>query len=86
MANIKTAKKRIKTNEKKAIRNKAVKSNVKTKIKNVELAITEGNKELATAKLIEATAAIDSACTRGLFHKNTAARRVSKLTRNVSAL
>lgn len=84
MANIKSAKKRILVNEKKAARNKTIKSKVKTMIKKVDAAVAAGNKELAKSSLVEASSEIDKACSKGVFHKNTAARRVSRLAKAVN--
>ena len=78
MANIKSAKKRILVTETKAARNKAIKSGVKTAIKKVEAA--------AKAALKDATSAIASAGSKGIFHKNNAARKVSRLTKLVNGL
>lgn len=79
MANIKSAKKRILVNQTKAARNKAIRSKVKTSIKKVDAAIAAKDKEAALAALTAATAEIDKACTKGIYHKNTAARKVSRL-------
>ena len=78
MANIKSAKKRILVTETKAARNKAIKSGVKTAIKKVEAA--------AEAALKDATSVIASAGSKGIFHKNNAARKVSRLTKLVNGL
>ncbi|NLP16145.1 MAG: 30S ribosomal protein S20 [Clostridiales bacterium] len=86
MANIKSAKKRILVNAKKAERNKAIKSKVKTMIKKVEAAILAEDKELAKANLTIAISEIDKACSKGVIHKNTAARKVSRLTKKVNNL
>ncbi|MDD4113122.1 MAG: 30S ribosomal protein S20 [Herbinix sp.] len=86
MANIKSAKKRILVNAKKTERNKAIKSKVKTMIKKVDSAIAAEDKELAKANLLVAIAEIDSACSKGVMHKNTAARKVSHITRKVNKL
>ena len=86
MANIKSAKKRILVNETKAIRNKQIKSKVKTMIKKVDAAVATGDKALANANLIEAVTEIDKACSKGVFHKNTAARRVSRLTKAINKI
>lgn len=80
MANIKSAKKRILVIENKTLRNKMIKSKVKTMIKNVETAIAEGNKEAAEANLKVAISEISKAASKGIYHKNTAARKVSRLT------
>lgn len=79
MANIKSAKKRILVNRTKYERNKAIKSGVKTAIKKVYVAIEANDKEAAKAALLNATSVIDKATRKGVFHKNTAARKVSRL-------
>lgn len=86
MANIKSAKKRILVAELRATRNKAIKSKVKTASKKVELAIIAGNKEDAVLKLREAVSAINKAKSKGVYHRNNAARKVSKLTKAVNAI
>lgn len=84
MANIKSAKKRIKVIETKTLRNKMIKSRVKTLVKKVESAVAAGDKALATTALKDAVVAIDKAAAKGIFHKNTAARKVSKLAKAVN--
>jgi small subunit ribosomal protein S20 len=86
LANIKSAKKRILVNETKAIRNKQIKSKVKTMIKKVDAAVATGDKELAKTNLVEAVTEIDKACSKGVFHKNTASRRVSRLTKAINSI
>ncbi|MFT4104409.1 MAG: 30S ribosomal protein S20 [Lacrimispora sp.] len=86
MANIKSAKKRILVNETKAARNKAIRSKVKTSIKKVEAAIAAGDKAAAQASLISAITEIDKATTKGVYHKNTASRKVSRITKAVNAI
>ena len=86
MANIKSAKKRILVAETKAARNKAIRSKVKTYVKKVEAAITAGDKAVAQAALIAATSEIDKATSKGVYHKNTASRKVSRLSKAVSAM
>ena len=86
MANIKSAKKRILVTEVKAARNKAIKSKVKTFVKKVELAIAEGDKAAASAALLAATSEISKAASKGVYHKNTAARKVSRLTKAVNEM
>lgn len=78
MANIKSAKKRILVNRTKMERNKAIKSGVKTAIKKVYAAIEAGDKAAAAEALKVATTAIDKATTKGIYHKNNAARKVSR--------
>lgn len=86
MANIKSAKKRILVNQKKAERNKAIKSATKTAIKKVRAAIEQGDKEAAKAALLGATSAIDRAATKGVYHKNTASRKISRLSLAVNKM
>ena len=86
MANIKSAKKRILVNKTKADRNKAIRSKVKTSIKKVEAAIEAKDKAAAQAALLAATSEIDKAATKGVYHKNTASRKISRLTVAVNKL
>lgn len=86
MANIKSAKKRILVNKTKADRNKSIKSAVKTSIKKVEAAVTAKDKEAAAAALQNAISTIDKAASKGVYHKNNAARKVSRLSKAVNTL
>ncbi|MDF2802948.1 MAG: ribosomal protein [Anaerocolumna sp.] len=86
MANIKSAKKRILVNETKALRNKAIKSKVKTVIKKVDAAVAAGDKELAKANLLIAISEIDKATSKGVYHKNTSSRKVSRLSKAVNSV
>ena len=86
LANIKSAKKRILVIETKTLRNKSIKSKVKTCIKNVEVAVAKGDKEAAQAALTVAISEISKATSKGIFHKNTAARKVSRLTKAVNGI
>jgi small subunit ribosomal protein S20 len=86
MANIKSAKKRIEVIETKTLRNKMIKSKVKTLVKKVDAAVAANDKAAATAALTDAVAEIDKATSKGIFHKNTAARKVSRLTKAVNAI
>ncbi len=86
MANIKSAKKRILVNRTKAARNKSIKSGVKTAIKKVHVAIEANDKPAADAALLAATSAIDKAAKRGVYHKNTASRKVSRLAQAVNQM
>ena len=80
LANIKSAKKRILVIETKTLRNKAIKSKVKTMVKKVEAAIAAGDKAAAEASLKTAISEINKATSKGVYHKNNAARKVSRLT------
>ena len=84
MANIKSAKKRIKVIAKKTLRNKMVKSGTRTAIKKVTAAVESGDKNAAAANLRNAVSAIDKAVTKGVYHRNTAARKKSRLTKMVN--
>ena len=86
MANIKSAKKRVLVNQKKADRNKSIKSAVKTSIKKVEAAVVAKDKEAAVAALANAISTIDKAATKGVYHKTNAARKVSRLSKAVNTL
>lgn len=86
MANIKSAKKRILVNRTKAARNKSIKSAVKTSIKKVEAAVAAKDKETAAAALKEATATINKAASKGVYHKNNSARKVSRLSKAVNSI
>ena len=86
MANIKSARKRILVNRTKAERNKAVKSAVKTSIKKVHSAIEAKDADAAKAALLDATSTINKAASKGIFHKNNASRKVSRLTKAVNGM
>ncbi len=86
MANIKSAKKRILVTETKAARNKAIRSEVKTSIKKVEAAVAASDKDAAKAALSVAVSTIESAASKGVYHKNNAARKVSRVTKLVNTL
>ena len=83
MANVKSAKKRIKVAQVKAARNKAIKSKVKTVI---NIAIAENNKENAVAALKIAVSVINKAGSKGVYHRNTCSRKVARLSKAVSAM
>ena len=86
MANIKSQMKRIKTNEKARLRNKSVKSELKTHVRKVREAIAAGDKEAATVALATASRKLDKAVAKGVIHANQAANRKSALAKSVSAL
>ena len=86
MANIKSAKKRILVNRTNADRNKAIRTRVKTAVKKVYATISSGDKAAAQASLVNAISEIDKACTKGVYHKNNASRKVARLSKAVSAM
>ncbi len=86
MANIKSQIKRIGTNRKATERNKAVKSEVKSAIRNAREAISAGDKKAAASSLAVASRKLDKAATKGVIHKNQAANRKSSIAKQVAAL
>ena len=86
LANIKSAKKRILVNRTKADRNKAIRSKVKTAVKKVEAAVEANDKAAAEAALQVATSEISKAASKGIYHKNNASRKISRLTLAVNKL
>ncbi len=86
MANIKSKIKRIGTNEKARLRNVAVKSELKTHVRKVRVAIASGDKDAAQAALASATVKLDKAASKGVIHANQAANRKSALAKQVAAL
>ena len=86
MANIKSAKKRILIERRNAERNKAIKSCVKTAIKKVDAAIAANDKDAAANALNAAISEINKATSKGVFHKKTASRKISRLTVAVNKL
>ena len=84
MANIKSQKKRVLTNAKAHERNKAVKSEIKTAIKKVDVAIAAGDADSVEAAARHASRLLDRAASKGVIHKNQAANRKSGLATRVS--
>ena len=81
MANHKSALKRAGQNEIRRMRNRSVKTRVKSVVKEVRQAVAENSVEASQARLIAAQAAIDKAAKKGVLHKRTAARKVSRLAK-----
>ncbi len=86
MANIKSQVKRIKTNEKARLANASFKSSMRTACKAVEAAVKAGDKERAEKLLPVAFSKIDKSVSRGIQHKNTAARQKSRLASLIATL
>ena len=86
MANNKSAKKRILVIATKTLRNKMIKSRTKTMMKKVVTAAASGDKALAASLLPSATKAIDMACSKGVYHKNNASRKKSRLAKMVNKI
>jgi small subunit ribosomal protein S20 len=86
VANIKSQKKRILTNEKARLRNNAVKSELKTAIRAVNTAVESTDKDAAATALVTASRKLDKAVSKGVLHKNNAANRKSAISKKVNAL
>mgnify|MGYP002139619509 FL=1 len=86
MANIKSQKKRIKTNEIARQRNKAVKSNLRTNVRAVREAVAAGDATKAAELAVAANRSLDKAVSKGVIHKNQAANRKSAISSRAAAL
>lgn len=86
MANTASARKRIRQTEKRTVRNRARKSRVRTFLRKVEQAIAGGNPEAAQEALRAAQPELHRAATKGVLHRNTVARKLSRLSARVKAL
>lgn len=81
MANIKSQIKRIKTNEKARLRNKSVRSSIKTAARKFRDAVTAGDAAVISSELRSASKALDIAVAKGVLHKNTAANKKSSMAK-----
>jgi small subunit ribosomal protein S20 len=86
VANIKSQKKRVITNEIRRQRNKAVKSELKTAIKKVDTAIAAGDADTAKAAATDAARMLDKAASKGVVHKNQAANRKSGIIKRANSV
>jgi small subunit ribosomal protein S20 len=86
MANTASARKRIRQTERRTARNHARKSRMRTFLKNVEAAITGGDKQQAQAALQAAQPELQRAAGKGVIHRNTIARKMSRLSARIKAL
>ena len=86
MANIKSQLKRIKTNEKARLRNKAVKSSLKTSVRKFREAADAGERDTATELMAQASRQLDKAASKGVIHKNQASNRKSAMAKRVASL
>ncbi len=84
MPNIKSAKKRVKTTEIRTLRNKMIKTNMKTAIKKLDAAIVEGNKEAIDTNFRAAVKTVDQATAKGVLKKNTASRKKAQMAIKVN--
>lgn len=86
MPNIKSAIKRVKTNEKRRLLRASQKSALRTSIKSFEKAVASSSADSAKEALVAASKKLDKAVTKGLIHKNAAARKKSRLAKKLNAL
>ncbi len=83
MANTASARKRIRQNEKRTVRNRARRSRVRTFLRKVEQAIAEGDKSVAQEAFKAAQPELQRAATKGVLHRNTVARKLSRLSSRI---
>lgn len=86
MPNIKSAKKRVLVISKKTLRNQMIKSAIHTALKKADAAIVAGDKEAATAAIAYAVKKMDQAVAKGVFHKNTIARKKAALAKRFNKM
>lgn len=86
MANIKSQIKRNRQNENRRVRNRIVRGRARTFVAKARIAIQSENPETAKAAVVEAISALDRAASKGVIHKNNAARRKSRLMKHLAAL
>jgi small subunit ribosomal protein S20 len=81
-----SAEKRARQSVKRNLRNRSVESGVKSVLKKVETAVTAGNRDDAAKALLQAVKALNKAASKGVVHRNTASRNISRLTKKVNAV
>lgn len=86
MANTQSAKKAIRKMARRTIVNQSRRSRIRTYVRKVEEAIENGSKEAALDALKDAQPLLMSGATKGIFHRNTASRKVSRLSRRINAM
>ena len=86
MANIKSAIKRNRQNKKRRLHNRVYRGAARTQVRKARAALEEGNQELAAQEIKEAVKKLDRAAAKGIIHKNNAARRKSRLMKQLAAL
>jgi small subunit ribosomal protein S20 len=86
VANTRSALKRIRSTARKTARNRAIRSATRTFVKKARLLIAAGNQEEAEAAVKRAISALDRAVTKGVLHRNNAARRKSRLVKRLQSL
>ena len=86
MANHPSALKRHRQSEKRRARNRTIRSRLRHIVREVRIALSAGNADAAAKSLAHATRALDKAVTKGVLHRNNAARKIARLTRAVTQL
>jgi small subunit ribosomal protein S20 len=86
LANHKSAIKRARQNEKRRLRNKSTKTRIKSIVKGIRSTASENSKKAALAELNSAKSIIDNAAKKGVIHKKTASRKISRLSRLVNTI
>lgn len=86
LANIRSAIKRNRQNGKRRLHNRVYRGNARTQIRKARVAIAEGNKDAAVAEVNQAIKKLDRAAAKGIIHKNNAARRKSRLVKQLATL
>ncbi len=86
MPNIKSAQKRVLITKKKTLRNQMIKSAIHTALRRADAAIAEGNAEKAKAAVVYAVKKMDQAVAKGVFHKNTVARKKAALAKRFNLM
>ncbi len=86
MPNIKSAMKRVKVSEKQNLRNRMIRTNIKTTMKNFDQAIAAGDVKLAKELYPSTVGVVDGAVVKGILHKNTAARKKVQLARKLNSI
>ena len=86
MANTRSAKKRIRQNVKRRMRNKYFRTRARTSIKTARQSIQSGDRDTAAQAVQQAISALDQAASKGIIHKNNAARRKSRLIKSLAAM
>jgi len=84
VANIRSARKRIRSDEKKTVRNRAIKSDLNTSIRNARAALLSNEVEASQMEVMSAVSKLDKAADKGVIHRNNAARRKSRLMRSLA--
>jgi len=86
LANTRSAKKRIRQNEKRRVRNRVYRGRARSFVKRARLAIDNGDVDAARTATLEAVSELDRAAQKGVLHKNNASRRKSRLMKSLTAL